>query len=387
MILHITYDQLFIDNVITLCEEAHPNSNYYIILSKNELPLKRIKLNHPNLFIIQRKHFKISVFLKKNPDIRSIVIHCLTPAKAEILLSASRYVKTTWMFWGAEFYRSDVHSNLNLFGEKTKALSNSITKKSLLFNIKTKVLNLLFFLTHSFNTPGQIIKKAILTSDYCAPVIYEDYLLLKSTFPQFKAEYVAFNYGTLEQFLGLYIDKRINGNNILIGNSATKENNHLEAFEIIKSLISPEQQVITPLSYGDKDYKEKVISIGRIKFQNTFYPLTEFLPIDEYISILSSCGIVIMNHKRQQALGNIIASIWMGAKVFLNENTTTWQFFKRIGVHVFSIEKDLCIENKFLNNPLTENQIMENRHALTLEYSHKSVLNKTKRFIEILDFD
>lgn len=385
MILHISYDQLYIDNVIKLFEEASPDTNYYLVLTSKDLTLKNIKSKHPNVLAYNRNHFNISIFLKNNPNIRSVIVHSLSPGKASLLLSASKYVKTLWMFWGADFYQPKVYLNHKLYGDKTQKFLRINRYKSLYIFLQSKILNSLFYLRHSFNTPGQLIKKAIISTDYCAPVFLEDYLLLKEIFPQTNAKYLAFNYGTIEQFTGSLKDKKISKNNILVGNSASAENNHLEIFEILKNIKISNQLIIVPLSYGNQNYKKKIISIGSEYFKDNFNPLKNFLPLDEYISILSSCGIVIMNHYRQQALGNIIASLWLGAKVYINDNITTWRYFKRLGIHVFSIDKELTLDNPNLFSPLSDQQIYENRQALMNEFSPNNVLARTKNIIDTLE--
>jgi len=73
---------------------------------------------------------------------------------------------------------------------------------------------------------------AINRIDYFTPVLKEDYDLVKSSIKDFKPKYIAWNYGAFQDALtrGLIRVDYI-GNNILIGNSATDTNNHLEAFE------------------------------------------------------------------------------------------------------------------------------------------------------------
>ena len=75
---------------------------------------------------------------------------------------------------------------------------------------------------------------------------------------------------------------------IIIGNSATKSNNHLEAFRLIEH-IKDKIEVICPLSYGDLKYGKKVIKKGQQIFSENFHPITELMPKEEYNQMLFDC--------------------------------------------------------------------------------------------------
>src|SRR5690606_8564482 len=127
--------------------------------------------------------------------------------------------------------------------------------------------------------------------------------------------------------------------------SAFYTNNHLEAFELLKNIDLGKKKIICPLSYGNRNYAKKIADKGKKRWKDNFVPLFKLMPLHEYNEYLRLCGIVIMNNYRQQAVGNILTMIWMGAKVFLNEETSLYKYLKRIGVFVFSISTDLDRDN------------------------------------------
>ena len=92
-----------------------------------------------------------------------------------------------------------------------------------------------------------------------------------------------------------------------------------------------------------------------------------------------------MNSNRQQAFGNILASIWFGAKVYLNESNTIYLYLKRIGIQVFSINTDLVPSNKFVLEKLNTNQQIQNREILKKEFGHEKVLIKTMDLIKFIN--
>lgn len=85
-------------------------------------------------------------------------------------------------------------------------------------------------------------------------------------------------------------------------------------------------RIFAPLSYGDLDYAKIVIEEGKRIFGEKFTALKEFMNEDEYYQFLNSMDIAIFDMKRQQALGNIYASLYFGKKVFLRNNSVLSHF-------------------------------------------------------------
>lgn len=122
---------------------------------------------------------------------------------------------------------------------------------------------------------------------------------------------------------------------ILVGNSADPSNQHLEVFDQLLALKQSSFELYVPLSYGNNEYAQDVISKGKAMFGERFQPLTGFLSIEQYRSLLADIDIAIFNHRRQQGLGNIIALLAKGKKVYLRPEVTTWSCFTDLGIHLF----------------------------------------------------
>jgi hypothetical protein len=170
----------------------------------------------------------------------------------------------------------------------------------------------------------------------------------------------------------------VSGNNILLGNSASYTNNHLEIIDILSDLDMNDKKVICPLSYGDEYYAKKVNAEGNDKLRDSFEALVNFMPLHKYNSYLEQCGFVIMNHYRQQAVGNVMIMLWMGAKVFLDERNTLYNYLKRLNIHVFSIKNDL--NKRELNLLLTKQERLHNRKILILELGENILLEELETF-------
>jgi hypothetical protein len=189
-------------------------------------------------------------------------------------------------------------------------------------------------------------------------VSYQRYIDKKIYNPS--VQHIPFSYYPID-FIISDESLKVCGNDILLGNSASVTNNHLEAFDLLKSIDLADRKIISPLSYGCERYAQAIASQGKKIFGNTFVPLTKFLPIDKYNELKSNCGIVIMNHYRPEAIGNIIASLYMGAKVFLND-TEAYQYFKKLGCFIYLIQEEL--QNQLAFDLLSDDQVQHNRYIL-----------------------
>ena len=131
-------------------------------------------------------------------------------------------------------------------------------------------------------------------------------------------------------------------NKIVIGNSATESNQHLDIFEKIKHLDVSSVKLYCPLSYGDIHYRDKVIEKGKELFGNSFYPITEYMEYEEYIRFLNSCDVGIYNNNRQQALGNISLMLNLGKKVYVPKSIQT--YYKQFGYKLY-LTRDIKSED------------------------------------------
>jgi hypothetical protein len=165
---------------------------------------------------------------------------------------------------------------------------------------------------------------------FSAPVP-TDFDVFRRRFAGFRGRYHQLNYASVEDTYATLPD-RVVGADVLVGNSATPENNHLEMFQILAELDLGARRVVVPLSYGDAAYADAVERRGQELFGDRLVSLRGFLPLQEYNAVLASCGVVIMGHRRQQALGNIARAVWQGADVYLDPQSPILAYFRQVGV-------------------------------------------------------
>jgi len=100
--------------------------------------------------------------------------------------------------------------------------------------------------------------------------------------------------------------------------------------------------------------------------------------------VISSCTAVVMNHYRQQAVGNIIPVLWMGARLYLDVRNPLYHCLKRWGLPVFRIDRDLRPDNPEVFAPLPDADRELARTILNREYGYDTVLARTSRLIKAL---
>ena len=195
-----------------------------------------------------------------------------------------------------------------------------------------------------------------------------------------KMEWSNFTYNSLDSIFKEAVPENKNSKNILIGNSGDPSNNHLDTFDVIHNFNLGDRLIYVPLSYGGKEnYIKNILNEGEKKFGDNFRPLINFLNRMEYNDILNTVSAGIFNHRRQQASGNIISLLWLGKKVFLREESTLYKELKSWGLHIHSINQ---LNEYLLFEPLSDNEIEQNRKILTDNFGNESV---EKRYLDFLN--
>lgn len=373
MILHITTDSKFIYYSIDQFEKAYPKGNIYLV----DVPSENYKLQFikeaDNIIVAPTASPKYKSVIEHISDYDFVVMHCLNGARVKIINSAPSDTIFAWIPWGFDLF--DLDKDLNYFLPETKKLIKWAQVHYKFRKLFENIYNNLFY-----SNPKHIQKqKAISRISYF--LNRKPNLRLIQPFNK-GIQQLDYYYYTIENTLGRCINDKVDGDNILIGNSATPTNNHLEAFNRLKEFDLKDKDVIVPMSYGDKKYGNQIIDYGETLFKEQFHPLMEFMPIEDYNSIIKSCGIVVMNHIRPQAFGNILTALWLGSKVFLNKKNSIYDFFKKRGVIIFSIDDDFNVNNKETLSRLKEEEVRHNRTILWKEFCNDSAVMRVTNIIE-----
>jgi hypothetical protein len=372
-ILHIASDEKFIDSANYIFEKAFPGCNLFVIPHsrfRNKLTyVKDLK----NVELINFGNGLVRSLVKKAQNFDCIILHGFTEINCTVYLLSKEKNKFIGLLWGGELYGLLEH---NILGNLTNSIILEKPKKGLKSKFKELIRKIVY---NKEITLVDATRKAAADIRFLGVIHEEELNFFKQKQIITNAcKYIPFTYYPLEFIMKGNADSMIRGNDILIGNSASLTNNHLEAFQLLHKVGSGDRNIILPLSYGSGLYADYITEKGKEIFAEKLQPLRRFLPLEEYNRELERCGIVIMNHYRQQAIGNILAMIWLGSKVYLNKSNTFYHYLKRIGIIVFSIEEDLREDNRNALMNLSEDKILHNRALLSETIGEERVISKLK---------
>lgn len=368
MFLHIATDEKFINRGMRLFEKVFPNCNSLrIVTSDPKKALVHVDANIKSLQFYNKNDFKLDQFFDDVTGVDYVVLHNIDAFKSELVLNSpeNRKYKFLWSFWGGEIYNNVYLDSNRFISKKTHLFQDRLS----VYKIFLRNLKLHFF---KFKHPHYSIIKAVrkidcvlgLKSDY-------DYLLTQHIISR-SIPYIHFSYYPIEYITQQFNkDFRISSGNIkiLLGNSATPANNHIDIFCKLAE-IDLDYKLIVPLNYGSDIYSKKIESEGRKRLGDRFIPITEFMELSDYNDLLSQCEIAIMNHYRQQGVGNIVTLLWLGAKLFINRRSLLYDFFMDKKILIYDVE-ELSIESL---HPLSIEEKEYNRNIIMSQFSETKLI-------------
>ena len=125
--------------------------------------------------------------------------------------------------------------------------------------------------------------------------------------------------------------------NILLGNSATPTNRHMEGLEILSKYKNEDIKIHIPLSYGDKEYAKSIEKHAREIFGDKVIILDKMMSPESYNDLLSTMDIAVFNQNRQQGVGNLTYMFQSGVKIFLNDDSPLCEYYAELNLPVNSI--------------------------------------------------
>lgn len=321
MNLHFLIDNQYSRRFVLYMNERygiHCNK-FYVINRERELKF----LNGiDNVSVIQGKSIKAifnvrHIIRKSNSN--CIFIHYLSDIHLFPLFFKTKKQTTYWIAWGGDYYS---YIDFPLYDEITRGIVQEKKKKSLLFLLKIKFRN--FVIKNKVNCIG--------ISEY-------EYSFI-SNFYKINPRRINFKYpNPLNNQLNRNILCKDKDKIILVGNSGSAENNHIDVFYKLRKLTG-DFKIITPLSYAYKEnYRKIVIDKGYELFGDKFVPLIDFMNPEQYSELLSRTDVAIFNHFRQQAVGNCRTLIELGKKIYLNDINPVYKIFLKNGVELSLMPK------------------------------------------------
>lgn len=324
---HVMPASAFTRLVVDLFETAAPGANTFVLLG-DEATLDRYvpRATTAEIVTVLTADDPVPHYSKAVADADIVVVHRMTLRSAPALHLARDTATRVWSGWGADYYGTDVNPlawQLAPQSERWERQQSNILRR--LDRVRTRWLG-----------RGALQDTARRATAFSAP-IPDDVPVFRRRFPGFDGDLVQLNYETVEDTFSVGFEGEL-GDDILLGNSATITNNHFDVLTKLASAPLNGRRVWAPLSYGNRELARAVIEHGRRVLGDAFEPLEDLLPYDEYKRLVARCGIVIMGHRRQQAVGSIGAALWNGARVYLDGLNPLSTFLTGRGAHVFPID-------------------------------------------------
>lgn len=356
-ILHIIKDDKFFDNVIKTFESDERLENRSVLIVKTHFYEFRLIKQTEKVELLWNKDMVRDCLQSSNYD--AIFFHSLSADKYKIFRYIPKDKIVIWWCWGFEVYsRQHGMSQLipiELYKPKTENILNEIGKKKQSFLkelIKRIVLRPYY---------EHLRKKVIERIDFFKPVIPLEYQLMKNV-KGFHAKEFYFPRRPHAHHINVEHTLPEDGG-ILIGNSTSPNNNHLDVWEDIQPYLGEHRLIIMPLNYNsDKVYADKIADmITSDKHQ--IEKIRSFMPREEYWKLIGNCSYAVFGAIRQHAMGNINHCLRQGIKVFLYRNSLVYRYLKAYGYVVYAIED---IESNSFNTPLTVKELEQNAKAFDL---------------------
>lgn len=376
-IIHCITDEKFVNDIITSFEFMSDRcvSRYVHITN----------YNHSNYRFLS-KYFQVeylnSLQLKNEFSSHScdvVFLHNIQSLPYECISQIPTNIKVVWLAWGFDIYghmgsRPFIHIP-NMLHSETKRLLWTNWNKQLIES--TKIV-LKFF-------RNKKIKHAVERVDYFSGIIPEEYDMMCDV-SYFHAKQIDFRYlSPLSNITLSLLEKEqpVRGKNILIGNSGDPSNNHADIFKKLSKLDLFDRRIYVPLSYGENHkYIEKIKKIGKKIWGDNFVALEDYMPYEEYRKIISSCGFRFFGHERQQALGNINMALMDGCKLFLSDSSVLWNHLSKMGIKLYSIQKD--VDQKSLFDLMDLDQANNNRKKIIEDLLTATQINRLYNMIDFL---
>jgi dTDP-N-acetylfucosamine:lipid II N-acetylfucosaminyltransferase len=363
MFLHLIHgDSKFAPLIRDLYEAVAPGRNVYVVYITDG----RVFVEIEGIQTVRGPDLLRKLYGSRN-DWDSVVVSGMCESLAPVLDIFPSSAKVAWFIWGYELYGVWPSLHNNLYGPATRRYVASNWKHLLR--------------PHWWALSGRYrrMRKVLRRVNYFVSQFPEEFEILKEQGISFDMEYLDCPVIPLERVVDTESCFAALGADIQVGNSASYSNNHTEAFLRLAKMDLTGRKVIVPLSYGSAACRDQVIADGVRILGEHFEPVTEFMDLPKYTQLMQRCGIVIMNHNRQQAVGNVVAALWRGAHVMLNDTPV----LKRFLVEGFSVHNIHTVES-LIPLPLSKDEQLEQRTLLGAYLSREVVYSKARNVLNQL---
>lgn len=258
-----------------------------------------------------------------------VFIHQLSPLMYRWIARHS-FRELNWMTWGTDLY-SLPFVRYNFYEPLT-----------LVYKQKRKFQSGLLYLLKVYLTNMPFRTIAYSKIDHVLTWMESEFEFAKDHIPSLKATHQFFFYENQLPYQALDKIEEVNRSRdvlkIVVGNSGTPTNNHLDAIRTISD-SGIRADLYIPVSYGEKDYVEYLKKNVSFYKGGTIEFVDRYMAFEEYIRFLASTDALVMNHIRPQGYGNIFMMMYLGKPVFLNDKNISLPDLRLAGMRWCSINE------------------------------------------------
>lgn len=321
-ILHVIYNHDFFNSVYREFQYFEGDNVYVSISKKGECGKLR---GFPVYFV--NKYF----FLLCSPILhlffKGMILHSIfSDFLYYIVRFSSNKLKVFWFAWGFD--------NNKMLDNATDLL-DKLNYEYYIKNLKGE--SKYGFFHKNVSQKNEILSKKIFPKiDFISTVLYEEYEAISARFG-INNKYIEWNYLNMEDDIIKGLEgKVIKGNNLLLGNSSSVFNNHLDSLIFLDDCSEFFENIICPLSYGDFSYSKEVEYLGIQLFSSRFISLNSYMKYSEYVNLISTCRYFYVGGFRQIGLGNIVVFLYMGGVLIMDHRNPIFAFLREKSIPVFS---------------------------------------------------
>ena len=373
-IVHLSNDEKFLPLARSLFEEAFPGQNRYLLARPRRGDIRHVA-PAPDISHHRSLRFRTRWIAHDLAAADCVVVHLMSSRFAPALRHVRANCLVVWIAGGGD-YMPVLEARLGgVLLPRTAALLGTLPPRP----VRRGRLRQAWDALRARWAAGTAASEApaVVTVAHRIDVFSAnpaDARLLRDELPSLRAVHHAIPSFTVEDLFAAGTPAMA-GPDVLLGNSANPTNNHLDALSLLRERLPPGGKLVVPLSYGKapSGYAQAVVEAGRGALGARFEPITDWMSIAAYNARIAGCGWVFMNHRRQQAVGNICAALYRGATVYLRRDNPLYGFFTDLGVALQAVEA-LEADPTAPLSPLTVDQQQRNRQAIEARYGRAQVV-------------
>ena len=348
------FEGAFFDNQIVILDKMHQYNQAY----------------HNRALFFPKEAENIPDILEVVDKADILVVYALDSFKAQIINGAREGIKIIWRFFGNELYSRKLGLYLDA---KTRSY---FTSEILMSQLKAGA-PFIFEKEKSF-------RSAIKRIDLIAGIFEEEYHGLVKEWPNLP-DFIRFPLQTKHDLKAVENDKPITSKEdvIVVGNSRSYFNNHLEALDLILGAeLNKKIKIKVLFNYGKENNYTARIREQSKKSENIEL-VEDFIPQAEFLTYYDKVAAVVNNSYRQLALGNILLSLRKGVKIYLNPKSPTYHWLNGLGFKIYStvqLKDDLGCKNISLSMSDAEHNLFAYRDVLN-NYTYENFQSRLLQMV------